>query len=394
MKYYIECDYYQTYKHGQHVPGDVFHSVRVPGEDRLVSVLADGLGSGVKANVLASLTTTMAARFVASDMDIIKAAEIIMSTLPICSVRQIGYSTFTIVDIDDDGMTRIIEHENPGFVLIRNGEIQEIEKTDLPLKSVNNRTNKLLFSTFQMEPDDRIIFCSDGVTQAGIGRNNTPLGWGDSAVKDFIKYLVLRKPDISARELSRMVVEEALSIDNRKACDDITCGVIYFRNPRQTLLVSGPPYDKKKDVELAQMVSTFVGRKVIAGGTTANIISRELEREIVVNLEDLKFNDAIPPSAYMEGIDLITEGTITLSEVLQQLKGETEPDSKVKTPASDLTDMLLNSDIIHIVVGTRINEAHQDPNLPQELEIRRNLMKNLSKVLTKKYLKHTKLSFI
>lgn len=394
MKYYIECDYNQIYKQGEHVPGDVVHSIRIKSENRLVSVLADGLGSGVKANVLATLTTTMAAKFVAGDMDICQAARVIMETLPICSQRQIGYSTFTIIDIDSDGFTKVIEHDNPEYLLLRNGKVQKIDKQIIALEEIHNRTAKLLFSSFQLEPEDRIVFCSDGITQSGIGKNLTPLGWGDAALKDFVSQTVQYRQDISARELSRLVVEQAFEIDQRHACDDITCAVIYFRNPRRTLLVTGPPYDKRKDSELAAMVAGFEGKKIIAGGTTANIISRELNLPIDVNLGDLDACKDLPPSANLEGIDLITEGTITLSYVAQLLEADNPSNHRGNTAVSKLADMLLNSDIIDFVVGTRINEAHQDPNLPQELEIRRNLMKKLCTHLETKYMKETHLQFL
>ena len=160
---FIEVDYCQRAKHGQLISGDVFLSEKVRQEGRIVSVLSDGLGSGVKASVLASMTAAMALKFAASAMDIRNSAEIIMDTLPICSVRKISYSTFTVVDMANTGETRIIEHGNPSFLLIRpQGELT-IQKTEMRPKRWQDRV--ISFSSFEVQREDRIIFFSDGITQ-------------------------------------------------------------------------------------------------------------------------------------------------------------------------------------------------------------------------------------
>src|SRR6516162_9871948 len=128
---FIEIDYSQRAKHGQLISGDVFLSEKVKEDGRIVSVLSDGLGSGVKASVLATMTATMALKFAATEMDIRRSAETIMDTLPICSVRKISYSTFTVVDMAGSGQTRIIEHGNPPFLLIRPSSGVLIEKTEV-----------------------------------------------------------------------------------------------------------------------------------------------------------------------------------------------------------------------------------------------------------------------
>jgi serine phosphatase RsbU (regulator of sigma subunit) len=201
---FIEVDSCQRAKHGQLISGDVFLS-RESGTGRPhVSVLSDGLGSGVKASVLASMTATMALKFTASAMDIHDSAEIIMDTLPICSVRKISYSTFTVVDMASTGETRIIEHGNPPFLLIRpNGELS-VQKTEVRPKRWEDRV--ISFSKFDVQREDRIIFFSDGITQAGMGEYRTPLGWGLENVDKFVREKIDRYPYISARELSRILV--------------------------------------------------------------------------------------------------------------------------------------------------------------------------------------------
>jgi hypothetical protein len=388
---FIEVDSCQRAKHGQLISGDVFLSQSVKQEGRIVSVLSDGLGSGVKASVLASMTATMALKFAASAMDIRRSAEIIMDTLPICSVRKISYSTFTVVDMASTGETRIIEHGNPPFLLIRpKGELH-ITKTEVRPERWQDRV--ISFSSFEVQREDRIIFFSDGITQAGMGEFRTPLGWGLDNVEKFIRETIDRYPDISARELSRLLVAKAEEVDGLSAKDDITCAVVYFRSPRQLLVITGAPFNRTHDQDLAKMAERTHGRKVICGGTTANILARLLGRTVQIDMRQ-QLHPRIPPSARMEGFDLVTEGTLTLGEVLRLLEEGFAPEEMKSNPAVRLAAMLLDSDIVKFAVGTRINEAHQDPNIPVELDLRRNIVKRIAQLLETKYMKRVLIQYL
>ena len=388
---FIEVDSCQRAKHGQLISGDVFLSQKVKQEGRVVSVLSDGLGSGVKASVLASMTATMAMKFAASAMDIRRSAEIIMDTLPICSVRKISYSTFTVVDMASTGETRIIEHGNPSFLLIRpKGEVQ-VTKTEVRPERWQDRV--ISYSSFDVQREDRIVFFSDGITQAGMGEFRTPLGWGLQGVDQFVREKIDRYPHISARELSRVLVARAEEVDGLSAKDDITCGVVYFRSPRELLVITGAPFNRAHDRDLARMAERTHGRKVICGGTTANIISRLLNRTIQIDMRQ-RLHPRIPPSARMEGFDLVTEGTLTLGEVLRLLEEGFAPEEMESNPAVRLAAMLLDSDIVKFAVGTRINEAHQDPNIPIELDLRRNIVKRIAQLLESKHMKRIVTQFL
>ncbi len=388
---YIEVDSCQRAKHGQLISGDVFLSQKVKEDGRVVSVLTDGLGSGVKASVLATMTATMAMKFTASAMDIRRSAEIIMDTLPICSVRKISYSTFTVVDMAGTGETRIIEHGNPPFLLIRpHGELR-IVKTEVRPKRWQDRV--ISFSSFDVQREDRILFFSDGITQAGMGEFRTPLGWGLESVNQFVREKIDRYPYISARELSRLLVAKAEEVDGLSAKDDITCAVVYFRSPRQLLIMTGAPFNRAHDHDLAKMAERTSGRKVICGGTTANIIARLLNRPIQIDMRQ-RPDPRVPPAAQMEGFDLVTEGTLTLGEVLRLLEEGFAPEEMRSNPAVRLATMLLDSDIVRFAVGTRINEAHQDPNIPVELDLRRNIVKRIAWLLESKHMKQVLIQYL
>jgi hypothetical protein len=386
---FIDVDFSQRAKSGQVVSGDVFLSRKIKEEGRTITILSDGLGSGVKASVLANMTATMALRYTSAFVDVRKSAGTIMDTLPVCEVRKISYSTFTIVDLDDDGQTRVIEHGNPSLILLRGSDPVPIHRTEVTLEHWKDRT--IHYSEFDVRLGDRIVCLSDGVSQSGLGQPGSPLGWGNENVVRFLTRQVKRSPEISAQELARQVIGQALVNDGTTARDDMTCGVIYYRHPRRLLVITGPPFDRERDGELAELVLHYPGRKVICGGTTAQIVARILDRSIEMDLS--RMDPDIPPASSMEGVDLVTEGTMTLARVAEMLErgpGETWPDN----PARDLLSHMLQSDIVQFMVGTRINDAHQDPNVPVELDLRRNLIRRIAQLLETRYLKESQVQFI
>ncbi|MBQ4553612.1 MAG: serine/threonine-protein phosphatase [Spirochaetaceae bacterium] len=393
---FIEVGHYQLCKYNMHVEGDVFLSQKNPSDGRVITALSDGLGSGIKAGVLATLTATMATRFIAMDIPIKRAAEIIMNTLPVCKERGISYATFTLVDIEPSAAVRIMEYDNPPYILVRQNTVVEPIKEMTELVRKNKKTaprreSILQYSRYDARPGDRLIFFSDGVTQSGMGSMVFPFGWGFENVQTFVLQCIEENPNISARELARKVVQQASSFDGFSPKDDITCGVIYFRNPRDMLVVTGPPVLKENDKVVAQLFDSFDGRKIVCGGTTANILSRELNRKINVILKDI--DPVVPPISEMEGADMVTEGIITMGKVSEILENGGNTDKMKRNAATRMVEMFLDSDRIHFAVGTKINEAHQDPNMPVELEIRRNIVKKIASLLQDKYLKEVHIQY-
>jgi len=391
-KFFIEVNCQQKFHDGERICGDVFLTQRVVGEDRTIIVLSDGMGHGVKANVLATLTATMAMNFTKEHKEINKIAEIIMNTLPICSVRQMSYSTFTIVDIEHNGTTKILEYDNPECIILRGRERFDPGWQSVILQSDTNAGKELHYCTFTPQKEDRIVIWGDGITQSGMGSNEYPFGWGLENAQEFVLRLVKNEPDISARKLSTKVVNMAYVNDGYHPKDDISSAAIYFREPRKLLICTGPPFDKENDKKLAEKFAKFDGKKIISGATTGDIISRELNIEIEDSFE---FNDPdLPPISYMQGTDLVTEGILTLSKATEILKKFNETSVPSNGPADLIVKLILESDRIDFVVGTGINIAHQDPNLPVELEIRRTVVKRMAHILEDKFLKEVKMSFL
>jgi hypothetical protein len=390
--FYIEVNSQQRNHDEERICGDVFLYKYINEEDRVIAVLSDGMGHGVKANILATLTATMALNFTREHKEVDRIAEIIMNTLPVCSERKISYSTFTIVDIESSGKANILEYDNPSTIILRSN--QEFDPTwkKVVLDKGKNSGKVLRTCTFKPGKEDRIIFCSDGVSQSGMGSESFPFGWERDNIASYAASLVTGESSISAVSLAGKIVTMAHKNDAYKAKDDISCAVIYFREPRKLLICTGPPYEKEKDRELGVKVKNCTGKVILCGGTTADIVARELDRTIV---DELIFEDPeLPPESFLEGIDLVTEGILTLQKVNEILKTYNNSVRLGKGPADKIVRLIMESDEIHFIIGTRINIAHQDPTLPVDLEIRRTVVKRIARLLEDKWLKKVTFEYI
>ena len=389
---FIEVEYSQLCKYKQSSPGDMFITQKNPSDGRVITALSDGLGSGIKAGVLACLTATMAVKFISFNIPIKRASEIIMNTLPVCSERGISYATFTLIDISQDATVKVLEYDNPPCILIRQKTVVELEKEKNAFQRQDKTTGpkndtSVFYSRFSAQHGDRLIYFSDGVSQAGMGTKVNPFGWTAKKAHNFALEQVMRNPDISARDLSHSIVQQASLFDIGKPKDDISCGVVYFRKPRDMMVLTGPPMHRESVSEMAGIFASFAGKKILSGGTTANIISEQLGKEIKVNMKSYDKN--IPPWSDMEGADLVTEGIITLGAVSEMLEHYSEADtySLKQNAATRMVNFFMESDRITFIVGTAINEAHQDPNMPVELDIRRNVIKRIAALLKDKFRK-------
>jgi hypothetical protein len=388
QKYHVDVGHFQCNHEGEKICGDVFLSKRFVDENRVVCVLSDGMGHGVRANVLATLTATISLNFSLEHKDVNTLAKIIMHALPVNSENGMSYATYTIIDVSiEDDSVFILEYDNPQTLILRGNQMYEPQWNHLTFEEnmADKRVMELKTCTFTPQLEDRIIFCSDGIVQSGLGKGLTN-GWGRNNLIKYLREILEDSPYLAAAELSERVVKRALVNDLNAPKDDLTCGVIYFREPRKTLLCTGPPFSPDKDNEFATVLKEFDGKKIISGATTTEIISRELHREVVDN----EITDpTLPPSSKMNGVDLVTEGVLTLSKVIHLLNSMAVNQKQMlgKGPADQICQIFLDSDEIYVLVGTKINESHHDPSLPVEIEIRKHLIQRLTEVLSEKFMK-------
>ena len=392
--YFVEVFCKQRNHFGEHICGDVFRSKRIRAEDRIIAVLSDGMGHGVKANILATFTSSFALNFTEEHKDFEKIADIIMNTLPVNAENSLSYSTFTIVDIYLKGDVSILTYDSPEILIYRKQKQYFPRWTELVMDTEKNKGKRLKTCTFTPIKGDRILFCSDGVVQSGLGIMGNNTGWSTEKMNDYTLKVINGHNSISASELSSKIVNQAFKNDGYHAKDDISCATIYFRDPRKCILCSGPPLNNEDDAKYARLLHDFDGKKIVCGGTTADIISRELGIKIE-NDDTTGYDEELPPSFKMNTIDIVTEGILTLGKVIRILKNYHNLNFVMGNgPAEKIVEYLLQSDAVYFLVGTKINITNHGPDLEMELEVRRTLIKRLSRLLEDTYLKDVYIRYI
>ena len=339
----------QLIKHGEVTCGDSVEIVR--NSDETVVVLSDGLGSGVKANILSNLTTKIISKMVSSHVPLQDIVETIISTLPVCSVRNVAYSTFSILKITPEGHVEIIDFDGLPPILISNGFVEVVERTgeDVLGKQINH-------AQLQLKEGDYLLITSDGVTEAGLGLT-LPMGLQTSGLVKALKENVTLRD--SAQDLVDQVIGICMSYYINEPGDDTTAVAIHMRQARECVILTGLPIDKKDDSTMVEEFLKTKGRKIICGGTTAQVFARESSRELEAS-DVGELSDEVPPISRINGIDLVTEGIITMDHCSKLLKEN--PSNTTSMPVNGATMLLqelLSADRITIFFGTQVNEAYE-----------------------------------
>ena len=361
---------------GEQLCGDHVDIVE-PDENSTVIVLSDGLGSGVKASILSTLTSKIISTMLAEGLPLEECVSTIAATLPVCSVRGVAYSTFTIIHIKNNETAEIIQYDNPQVIVIRDDANYDYPKTEM------NIGGKKIFKTvLNLQENDVFVAMSDGCPHAGIGLSYN-FGWKREDIIGFIETLV--PGGYTAKTLSTMLVDECNRLYDNKPGDDATACVVKIRKRVPMNMLFGPP-SNRDDVE--RMMSLFFskeGKHIVCGGTTSSIAAKYLNKPLKAKLD---FTSDMPPIAEIEGVDLVTEGVITVNKVLEYANdylGENkfyEHWSFKKDGASLISRLLFEEATdINFYVGRAINPAHQNPDLPINFNIKMNLVSELSKCL-------------
>ena len=359
------------------------------GDEDLTLVLADGLGSGVKANILSTLTSKILCTMIAGGIPLEECVATIASTLPVCSVRQVAYSTFTILQIHNNETAHIIQFDNPATIVLRKGEVFDYPRTTRTIAG-----KKIWESTFPIEVDDVFIAMSDGAEWAGVGMTMN-FGWTRDSIADYAMANYL--PENSAKFTAGLIIDECNRLYGGRPGDDTTIAVAHVRNRHTVNLMVGPPEKPEDDQMVMEKFFGNNGTKIVCGGTTSNVVSRHLNQPIITSLD--YFDPEIPPICTIKGVDLTTEGVITLSKVLAYAEDFLDQAhlasiwSTKKDGASLIArELFENATDVNFFVGRAINPAHQNPNLPITFAIKQQLITDLADCL-KKMGKHIHLSY-
>ena len=365
--------------HGEELCGDHVDIVE-PGDDSTVIVLSDGLGSGVKASILSTLTSKIISTMLAEGLSLEECVETIAATLPVCSVRGVAYSTFTIIHLKNNQTAELIQYDNPHAIIIRDEKNWDYPKTEM-----NIGGKKIFKSVINLQENDVFVAMSDGCPHAGIGISYN-FGWKREDIIDFIETLI--PAGYTAKTLSTMLVDECDKLYGHKPGDDATACVVRIRKRVPMNMLFGPPSNRDDADRMMSLFFSKEGKHIICGGTTSSIAAKFLRKPLKPTL-NFEQSD-VPPIAELEGVDLVTEGVITVNKVVEYAEdylGENifyEHWSFKKDGASLICRLLFEEATdINFYVGKAINPAHQNPDLPINFNIKMNLVEELSKALRK-----------
>jgi hypothetical protein len=380
---------YRSINHfGEELCGD--HIDVVDQEDNSsVIVLADGLGSGVKASILSTLTSKIISTMMSEGLSIEDCVETIAAALPVCSVRGVAYSTFTIIRLAYGNEAEIIQYDNPHVILLRDNQNFDYRKTEM-----NIGGKKVYQSRINLRENDIFIAMSDGCPHAGIGKAYN-FGWKR---EDIIEYMeALSHGGYTAKTLSTMLIDEVNKLYGHQPGDDATVCTVRLRKRAPMNLMFGPPSNRDDCNRMMALFFSKEGKHIICGGTTSSIAANYLRKKLVPTLDFI--DKDVPPIAYIDGVDLVTEGVVTVNKVLEYAKNYLEDNNSYsqwnfkQDGASQMCRLLFEEATdINFYVGRAINPAHQNPELPINFSIKMNLVKELSECL-KRMGKRVKVSY-
>ena len=375
-----EIGYKSINHYGEELCGD--HVEIVEQDDAsVVIVLADGMGSGVKASIMSTLTSKIISTMFAAGLPVEECVKAIADTLPICSVRGVAYSTFTIIHIKNNRTAELIQYDNPQMIMIRDGEEYPYHQLEL-----NVGGKKIYQSEILLKEGDIFVAMSDGCPYAGTG-NKYDVSWKREDIADFMTTISMA--GYTAKVLSTMLVEECNKRYGGEPADDATACVVRIRKRAPMNILFGPPSDRDECARMLNLFFSKEGKHIVCGGTTASIVAQYLHKSVIADSEISPDSD-VPPVSKIEGVDLVTEGVLTMGRVLEfaddytGLNEKYEDWSYGRDGASLICRLLFEEGTdINFYVGKAVNPAHQNTDLPINFHVKMSIVEKLSEALKK-----------
>ena len=384
----VDIGYKSINHYGEQLCGDHVDVVE-QNENSTVIVLADGLGSGVKASILSTLTSKIISTMMAANLPLEECVSTIAATLPICSVRGVAYSTFTIIHLINNATAELIQYDNPQIIMLRDEKNYDYPKTEMNIDG-----KQIYKSMIRLQENDLFVAMSDGCPHAGIGIAYN-FGWKREDIVSFVE--TIAPVGYTAKTLSTMLIDECNKLYGEKPGDDATACVVRVRKRVPMNLLFGPPANRSDCNRMMSMFFSKEGKHIVCGGTTSTIAAEYLGKPLRPSLRFERSD--VPPTAELEGVDLVTEAVITINKVLHYAKDylqdnkEYEECSINRDGASMICRLLFEEATdINFFVGRAVNPAHQNPDLPINFNIKMNLVQELSACL-KQMGKHIKVSY-
>ncbi len=368
----------QKRKQGQVVCGDAFVCDR--SIDGTIFILCDGIGSGAYANIAAISCSSRLHELLKNGVSLRAAAEMTAASMHKAREAEIPFSAFSMALILPDGRFSVYTYESPEAVAVLNGfaTVLKPEFYTAGYEVVGEVSGML-------EIGDSLLLCSDGVTQAGMG-HGLGMGIGSQGLANFVNKQPVNAAAI--RDLPESVLAMTAAVSGDRYEDDATFALLHCREASQLTVLTGPPSQSSKDAACVADFMAMPGAKVVCGSTTAEIVARELKREVKMLKVGTSFGS--PPEYHMQGIDLTTEGAIMLNQVYNILGEST--DSFEGGVVERLAAMLTEADVVHVFMGGGTNTAHsgllfkQIGVMPRKKTVRllAEKLKEMGKLVTEK----------
>ncbi len=377
---FADIGYRSINHYGEELCGDHIDVIDQNEENSTVIVLADGLGSGVKASILSTLTSKIISTMVSEGLSLEECISTIAATLPVCSVRGVAYSTFTLVRLVNNEYAEIMEYDNPAVILLRDGR-----GYDIPKKEVNIGGKLIYSSRIKLQENDIFIIMSDGCIHAGVGMSLN-FGWGRRDIVTFME--TFYDVGFTAKTLSTILLDECNRLYGGRPGDDTSVCTIRIKRREPMNLLFGPPSNRDDCDKMMSLFFSKEGKHIVCGGTTSSIAAKYLGKPIRTDIDFL--DPDIPPISHIEGVELVTEGVITVNRVLEYAKDYLKDNESYKLwsykqdGASQICRLLFEEATdINFYVGRAMNPAHQNPDLPINFNIKMQLVVELSDCLRK-----------
>lgn len=373
---------YKSINHaGEELCGDHVDAVSTPDGSTII-VLADGLGSGVQASILSTLTSKILSTMMAEGLSVEECVSTIASTLPVHDRHGVAYSTFTIINLIRNHTAELIQYDNPEVILIRDGDM-----TDYPMTEIRIEGKKIYRSTIRLQEGDVFVAMSDGCPHASADKtyNND---WKREDIGQFVADMSL--VGYTAKVLCTMLVDECDKLYGHHPLDDATACVVKVRQRVPMNILFGPPADRDDSQKMMSLFFSKEGKRIVCGGTTATIAAKYLRKPLKAKANPPGVTTKIPPMSELEGVDLVTEGVVTMSKVLEYARDYLESNESYEEwnyghdAASRICQLLFEEATdINFFVGRAMNPAHQNPDLPISFSIKMNIVKELSDCLAR-----------
>lgn len=374
----VDMAYKSLNKNGEELCGDKVEIIQT--HNSRIMILADGMGSGIRANILSTLTSKILGTLFINDLKIDDAVSTIARTLPVSSVNGVAYSTFSILQIFDDKEAYLVEFDNPACIIIRNGQ-----KAVLPSKTRIIEGKEIKETRFRVQVNDAFVLMSDGCIYCGTG-DIMNYGWDWNSISDYA--LKVYRQTNTAAHMAALINRACEDLYMQEPSDDTTVAVARVIEEKVVNIMTGPPEDPKDDWKIVRDFMKEPGYRIVSGGVTAKIVARELHEEIGMEVGAL--DPEIPPTSTIQGIDLVTEGVITLNKVISILNAYNQEDVPIEVfdelaknnGAAQIANVLIDRCTkVNLFVGKAVNEDYSSKNLPFEITARKNIVHALEDAL-------------